>query len=524
MIQNFKDGVDVLENIKKDVENQKNNQESKEFKTKLIEKLVKKSKSKANNEKQDNKEEKNKENSDLKDDAIKLSDILKGINLKDISEEEISDICSDINTFKVNVGIDSEAIEILNQDENKENKNLIKLLQGIHQDMNVDIDSISQFQYNQFETINKMCKLGNVYVNSGWDESARKGYSKEIYGEIAEKSQKMIEKAMSKVTDKNNEKEKFMAIYNAVLKAEKYDYSALNSSSINRRIKSRSLEGFFVDGTCVCAGTADALKNLCECIGLEAEYVQGYAKSKKQNNADYHAWIKVKIGDKWFNADPTWDANKVGKDYEFCLKSDNEFYGHNEDKTYNPTYERGYNSKRNYSSERAYKISNESIQKSEIKKYMNSKLLEEKIINNSEYNPTEEDYKYFRENNMPIAGIMKKNQKLTIKQKLAKFFSSMKYFKNFGLIKKFIEKNKIDKVKNNKVENNKVENNKVENNKVENNMVGNRISDFNREVRITRSINTIPDCSEKNYYEEKRKQIVVSKNKENVKEEEKEEL
>ena len=84
-----------------------------------------------------------------------------------------------------------------------------------------------------------------------------------------------------------------------------------------------------------------ALKQLCELEGLEVEYVQGNSKSKHMSNQEYHAWIKVKLDDgKWYNADPTWDANKVGKPFEFCLKSDKDFYGHNEDRSYTPTYSR----------------------------------------------------------------------------------------------------------------------------------------------------------------------------------------
>lgn len=407
--------------------------------------------------------------SELKDpNAIKLSDIINSV--KDMPEEalekEIENIKEDINNFNIKVGIDKSAIEILDELDKNENKESIKkLLASFTQTMSIDVNSMSELSSSQLKNVRSYCKVDKVYVNSGWDEGAKQGYEVEKYAKIRANADKMLKKALSKLPPNASEEQRFMALYNVVLKAERYDHQALNTSSPDyqkRRISSRNLEGFFLHGRSVCAGTADALKQLCECAGFEAEYVQGYAQSKwdKRNNVGpyYHAWMKVKIGDKWYNADPTWDANHAGKPYEYCLKSDSEFKNHNEDRSYNPTYRRNVKEPVRTTT-RTYKSSTESMKTSSIKQYFNNKLykerqnaiqIEESLLTEEErnalhYEMTEEDRKKLSEDYAPYT--IGQTKKLTLKQRLANYFSKKGIFSK--IFKKFIEKNKTEVEKKN---------------------------------------------------------------------------
>lgn len=424
-----------------------------------------KEKSEIKNNEKNNKSNNTNSKSELKDDnAIKLSDIINNIkNMPtELLEKEIENIKSDISNFKIKVGIDKDAIKILDELENDENKEQIKkILASFTQSMSIDINSISELSSEQLKSVRNYCKVDRVYVNSGWDESAKKGYEVEKYAKIRSNADKMLNKALKNLPQNASQEQKFMAIYNAVLKAERYDYQALNTSSPDyqrRRITSRNLEGFFLNKRSVCAGTADALKQLCECAGFEAEYVQGYAQSEieKRNNKrpSYHAWMKVKIGNKWYNADPTWDANHAGKPYEYCLKSDREFKNHNEDRAYNPTYKRNFVEQYRSSGTRRYKTSTESIDTSLIRKYYNNNLyeeranaiqLEEAVLTDEEqkalhYEMTDKDREILKKDYAPY--MEKAVMKLSLKQKIANYLSKKGFLSK--IFKKFIEKNKVD--------------------------------------------------------------------------------
>ena len=245
-----------------------------------------------------------------------------------------------------------------------------------------------------------------------------------------------------------------MVIYHQTHHKKLNDYSALREDSPSK-YTSRNLEGFFLHGKSVCAGTALALKNLCESAGIEVEYVQGKAQSKNENRPSYHAWIKAKIDGQWYNADPTWDANKVGKKYEFCLKSNRDFYGHTEDIQYNPTYRRDSYSQthRRTGKTRKYQDATKSADRETLEKLFYDTRLDEKLNNAQERRKTasvsESYYKRANEQFIPdgmsYTSDLTKTQKLTFKQRLARFLSKSKYISNISFIKKFIDKNTIKK-------------------------------------------------------------------------------
>lgn len=306
------------------------NEQNYEFKSEFVKKIA---------------EEKDKSIGGIKDSTkYNLSSVIEYI-ANGAPIEEVEKICKDIDSIGINFGLDANAVNLIVN--NSENENVKYLLQNIRKTMNIDVDGLKDLSSEKFAKLQEMgCKVGKVYVNSGYDKAAAKGYDSNVYEHIITKAEKMVDSAMKKLPKDATEEQRFMAIYNVVIKNTVYDYGAVSSDS-PRAYTSRNLEGFFVDGKSVCAGTADVLKQLCEMNGIEAEYVQGNAQSKRENKSCYHAWVKVKIDGKWYNADPTWDANKVGKPYEYCMKSDKDFEGHKDnvkehdlDKSYQPSYRR----------------------------------------------------------------------------------------------------------------------------------------------------------------------------------------
>lgn len=62
----------------------------------------------------------------------------------------------------------------------------------------------------------------------------------------------------------------------------------------------------------VCAGYSNLFKEMCELAGLEANVIHGYSKgfgyNGKVSEVPDHDWNSVRIGNKWYLVDSTWDA------------------------------------------------------------------------------------------------------------------------------------------------------------------------------------------------------------------------
>lgn len=67
-----------------------------------------------------------------------------------------------------------------------------------------------------------------------------------------------------------------------------------------------SVYGALVKKLAVCEGYAKAFKYILNSAGIECELVQGKA-TNSSGKTESHAWNIVKIDDKWYNVDVTWD-------------------------------------------------------------------------------------------------------------------------------------------------------------------------------------------------------------------------
>ena len=263
----------------------------------------------------------------------------------------------------------------------KDNDKIKKFIQSTNISLSIDVYGIDELGSEKFEKVKQLgYGIDKVYVNSGLDKAAKRGYSADVYSKIIGNAEAMSKKAMSKVKDGASEKDKFKAIYAAVIKKAVYDRDAEKADKgSEKQLIAQNLEGYFVKGKCVCAGTADALVQLCKMNGIEAQYVQGKARTSKKAKACDHAWVRVKVDGKWYNCDPTWDAYANGKVLPYFMKSDADFKYH-EAWQYKPTYIRDAAGRQVNDKEHIdFEGADESVDISELEEFYDSEGLRDSI-------------------------------------------------------------------------------------------------------------------------------------------------
>lgn len=139
---------------------------------------------------------------------------------------------------------------------------------------------------------------------------------------------KIMQKIKVVVPENASQYEKFMQIYKIVGLAVNYDKSGCKDSEEyieGNEFLTRSLKGVLLDRRAVCSGYSLALKYLLDYIGIKSERVGGYAYGNPELG---HSWNQVKIDNKWYNVDLTWDSKRIqrGEPLEYCLVGDDEFY------------------------------------------------------------------------------------------------------------------------------------------------------------------------------------------------------
>ena len=138
----------------------------------------------------------------------------------------------------------------------------------------------------------------------------------------------VMEQIKSQIPENASEYEKFNIVYNIIGKAANYDYSGCidNEQHVEgAEAVTRSLEGVLIHGRAVCAGYALALEQCLKYVGIDAKYISGMAEVGEESGG--HAWNQVCIDGKWYNADLTWDAQRIqrGMPLQYCLMGDKMF-------------------------------------------------------------------------------------------------------------------------------------------------------------------------------------------------------
>lgn len=106
------------------------------------------------------------------------------------------------------------------------------------------------------------------------------------------------------ITNNMNELEKAKAIHDYMVMNIDYDYENYRKNTIPDT--SRTVVGTLTTKYAVCQGYALTFQALCEAAGLEVVYVSGTA-TNIWGITEGHAWNQIKINNKWYNVDVTWD-------------------------------------------------------------------------------------------------------------------------------------------------------------------------------------------------------------------------
>ena len=134
-------------------------------------------------------------------------------------------------------------------------------------------------------------------------------YGSNVSSEAGKLAQAVID---SIITKGMSDFDKAKAIHDYMVVNIDYDYDNYLADTIPNA--SYNIIGALKNKYAVCAGYAKTFKLLCELAGLECTYVTGTAGGP-------HAWNQVKIDDKWYNVDVTWDdpvsTDKLFDDHKY---------------------------------------------------------------------------------------------------------------------------------------------------------------------------------------------------------------
>ena len=123
------------------------------------------------------------------------------------------------------------------------------------------------------------------------------------------------------LTDKTDE-QKVKAIYDYICSNVSYDYTNLNDDTYSQKYTAYAA---LIDKTAVCQGYASLFYRMSLDAGVDCRVISGDAGGP-------HAWNIVKLGDKYYNLDSTWDAGR--EEYSYFLKTMPEFTDHTRDDVY----------------------------------------------------------------------------------------------------------------------------------------------------------------------------------------------
>ncbi len=124
--------------------------------------------------------------------------------------------------------------------------------------------------------------------------------------------------------DDMDDYEKVCAIYDYICDHVTYDHEHLYDGGYT--LKYSAYAALF-HGTSVCQGYANLFYNMALRCGIDTRLVPGSA-IKSAGVKEAHGWNIVKLGDKYYFVDATWDAGKAPEDYDYFLRGSDNFTDH----------------------------------------------------------------------------------------------------------------------------------------------------------------------------------------------------
>lgn len=157
-----------------------------------------------------------------------------------------------------------------------------------------------------------------IMMNEDGIRNTRIAYSANDYFHI----RNILDEIVAGIDPKEFDFEKFTTVYSRVADIIKYDHSVIDRTSTeglrlagSKRNDCRNLKNGLFDGTCVCAGYAEILRNALSLVDIKCKYLVGKTFDDPDLHS-LHAWNAVELADennvkRWYLTDPTWDAGKV---------------------------------------------------------------------------------------------------------------------------------------------------------------------------------------------------------------------
>ena len=121
------------------------------------------------------------------------------------------------------------------------------------------------------------------------------------------------------ITDALSDYEKATKIYDYICANVTYDHEHLNDKTYGLKF---SAYAALIQKTAVCQGYATLYYYMAREAGLDVRVISGTSEG------EYHTWNIIKLDDKYYNLDSTWDAGADSNQYHYYLKGSEHFDGH----------------------------------------------------------------------------------------------------------------------------------------------------------------------------------------------------
>ena len=190
-------------------------------------------------------------------------------------------------------------------------------------------------------------------------------YVFEYYSSVQEEKEvtdKLSQIYASLKLDEKGDEEKIEAIYNYIIANVVYDHE--NAENTENRLKYTAYAAL-IDGKAVCQGYSVLLYRMLLDNGVDCRVVCGLGK-QMDGTSERHAWNIVRLGEKYYNIDTTWDA-EIGCVY--YMVGSNSFSNHVADDMFKAS-----------SFTKAYPISNTDYETPKALRPINLSLITDKAL------------------------------------------------------------------------------------------------------------------------------------------------
>ena len=184
-------------------------------------------------------------------------------------------------------------------------------------DVSIKIDSANDLSVEKLRDITSHMKIKDIrMVGADLSDNQRYPYSLVEY----EVARGILDEVVAGIDPEEPDVDKFTTIYTRLKHAMVYDHRAIKHDTTDELRYShkevnncRNLVNGLRNGTCVCAGFAETLRNALALVGIDARYIRGDVFDDPDKHG-YHAWNLVSLKGKdgvrrQFLADLTWEAH-----------------------------------------------------------------------------------------------------------------------------------------------------------------------------------------------------------------------